>query len=52
VSHAKPSNNDELWAVVQASWQKIPKKRCEDLVDSMPRRCKAVIVNKGHATKY
>lgn len=52
VSEAKPKKNEELWAVVQESWSKIPKKRCEDLVNSMPRRCAAVINNKGHATKY
>lgn len=52
VSNVKPRNNEELWASVQESWSKISKKRCEDLINSMPRRCAAVIKNKGHATKY
>jgi len=44
VSKAKPNNNEELWGVVKDSWSKIPQKRCQDL-DSMPRRCAAVIAN-------
>ncbi|KNC30997.1 hypothetical protein FF38_03163 [Lucilia cuprina] len=52
LSEAKPTNNEQLWKVIKESWEKIPKKRCEDLVNSMPNRCAAVIANKGHATKY
>jgi len=52
VSKAKCSNNNQLWDVVQHTWKAIPLKRCQDLVDSMKRRCKAVIQNKGYTTKY
>lgn len=52
VSEAKPKNADELWTVVQTSWAAIPISRCQKLVDSMPKRCAAVIKNKSYATKY
>lgn len=52
VHDARPTSKEALWEAVKDSWSKIPKKKCQDLVDSMPRRCAAVIKNKGHATKY
>jgi len=52
VSKAKPKNNMDLWATVQVSWKNIPKERCQGLVDSMPRRCAAVLAAKGFTTKY
>lgn len=52
VAETKPSNNHELWQVVQEAWNQITPKRCQDLVNSMPRRCKAVLKNKGFTTKY
>ena len=52
VSEAKPKNSQELWNVVCSSWAEIPVSRCQKLVDSMQRRCTAVIKNNGYATKY
>lgn len=52
VSEKKPSNVEALWNTVRDAWQQIPLKRCQDLIDSMPRRCAAVIKNKGYSTKY
>ena len=52
VAATKPTSNQALWNVVKESWHKIPLNRCQELVNSMPTRCKAVIDNKGHATKY
>lgn len=52
VAIAKPKKNNELWSVIQEAWQKIPRERCKNLVDSMKRRCEAVLRNKGCATKY
>ena len=47
---------ENLWTdvkkVVKESWERIPITRCQDLVDSMPRRCAAVIVNKGYSNKH
>lgn len=48
----KSKNKDELWKNIQNAWYAIPNQICRDLVDSMPKRCKAVLANKGHATKY
>ena len=52
VAAAKPTTKGSLWNVVKEAWIEIPLKRCQDLVNLMPRRCVAVIANKGHATKY
>lgn len=47
-----PSNMDELWSRVQTEWRNIPHSIIENLVESMPRRIKSVIKNKGLWTKY
>ena len=52
VANANPTSRSQLREVVQKSWERIPVKRCQDLVDSMPRRCQAVIKNNGYTTKY
>jgi len=39
VSIIKPINKTQLWMVVKKAWHDIPVKRCQDLIDSMPRRC-------------
>ena len=52
VAEHKPTNNAQLWNAVQLAWSSIPVERCQKLVDSMHRRCAAVIANKGYATKY
>uniref|UniRef100_A0A3Q3X4P5 Tc1-like transposase DDE domain-containing protein n=1 Tax=Mola mola TaxID=94237 RepID=A0A3Q3X4P5_MOLML len=52
VSEAKPRNAEELWNVVKSSWAGIPVHRCQKLVDSMQRRCEAVLRNRGYTTKY
>uniref|UniRef100_A0A0K8TZE2 Transposable element Tcb1 transposase n=1 Tax=Bactrocera latifrons TaxID=174628 RepID=A0A0K8TZE2_BACLA len=52
VAEEKPTNSKDLWHVVKETWKAIPTKRCQDLVDSMPRRCDAVLRNRGYSTKY
>lgn len=52
VSEKKPSNAKALWRTVQDAWSTIPVNRCRDLIDSMPRRCAAVVKNRGFSTKY
>lgn len=47
-----PSNKDELWTMVETAWKNIPVTTCQKLVDSMPKRCFAVIKNNGSSTKY
>lgn len=46
------SNETELFEKVKRIWNEIPKQTLEKLVDSMPRRCQAVLDAKGYATKY
>jgi len=48
----KPSNEEELFKCLQQAWENIPIADLMHLVDSMPRRCKAVIEARGHSTKY
>jgi hypothetical protein len=52
VSTANPTNAQQLWEATQQGWYAIPAEKCQCLVDSMHRRCEAVISNKGFATKY
>lgn len=52
VSNCNPSNNNQLWETVEHAWKSISQERCENLVNSMNRRCAAVIANKVYATKY
>lgn len=52
VSLKKPTNKQQLWLAAKGAWESIPVERCQQLIDSMPRRCQAVIKNKGQATKY
>ena len=39
----------ELWERVEAEWDKIPPKVCQNLIESMPRRVEAVLKAKGGA---
>lgn len=48
----KIKNNDEIWHIIQREWESIPLQKCQKLVDSMPKRCAAILRNKGHAIKY
>lgn len=48
----KPSSLDQLFAFVQEEWHKLPKDFLRKLVNSLPRRVKAVIKNKGGSIKY
>lgn len=49
---SKPKNKLELWENVKKIWYEIPPNLCQKLVDSMPRRCGAVLASKGSTTKY
>ena len=53
VAARRPSNKQELIEAVLASWFHVIKAEdLEKLVDSMPRRCQAVIKAKGYPTRY
>jgi hypothetical protein len=46
------NSEEELFDVLKAGWEALPDDLLESLVDSMPRRCQAVIEARGNATKY
>ena len=52
VGQKKYKNCNELWEAVQEAWNSIPLERCQRLIESLPRRCVAVLLNKGYSTKY
>ena len=43
---------EELWRRTEVEWEKIAKQKCQDLIQSMPRRIAAVLRAKGGYTKY
>lgn len=47
-----PSNEEELFQLLRDEWKKIPAEYLASLIESMPRRCQAVIDNDGFVTKY
>jgi len=48
----KPSNEEELFEILQAAWEELDETVLRNLVDSMGRRCEAVLKSRGYATKY
>lgn len=52
VVERKVSNIHQLRDVVMEEWKRIPVATCEALVNSMPKRVKAVLKNNGGHTKY
>ena len=38
----------ELWNRTQMEWEKISKEKCQELIESMPRRIAAVLKAKGN----
>ena len=52
VEVCKVSNIRQLHDIVMEEWKSIPVATCEALVNSMPRRVKAVLDNEGGHTKY
>lgn len=47
-----PQNEDDLFQCLQDGWNNLPVTLLENLVDSMPARCQAVIDSNGYPTKY
>uniref|UniRef100_A0A8R1DZK8 DDE_3 domain-containing protein n=1 Tax=Caenorhabditis japonica TaxID=281687 RepID=A0A8R1DZK8_CAEJA len=48
----RASNANQKFAQLEAAWKSIPMTVGQTLLDSMPRRCQAVIDAKGYPTKY
>jgi hypothetical protein len=51
MSDCRPKNADGLWECVQEAWYDLPVELLHNLIDSMSRRCQAVIEKKGYPTK-
>ena len=47
-----PKGVHELWERVEVEWNEIAAEVCQNLIESMPRRIKAVIRAKGGHTDY
>jgi AAA15 family ATPase/GTPase len=45
-------NKNELREKIEEVWNEMPQSMLDKLIDSMPRRCAAVIKSKGGPTKY
>ncbi len=52
VEERKVSNIHQLRGVVMEEWKRTPVTTCEALVNSMPKRVKAVLEKNGGHTKY
>ncbi len=52
VEERKVSNIHQLRDVIVEEWKRTPVATCEALVNSMPKRVKAVLENNGGHTKY
>lgn len=52
IREKKCSNKANFFATLKECWENIPIERLITLVDSMPRRCAAVIATKGYPTRY
>jgi transposase len=46
------TNYDDLRAAVRAAWEAVPVSYLQELLESMPARCQAVIDADGKHTKY
>ena len=52
IKRKAPNNVRELEAVIRNAWSNISMVECQNLSQSMPKRCLAVIKNCGYPTKY
>lgn len=48
----KHSSKQALFQSLKDEWKKIPMEINNNLIASMPRRCREVVKNKGYWTKY
>lgn len=48
----QPNNKEELFETLKEEWNKLDKDTLKGLIESMGKRCEAVIKSKGYSTKY
>ena len=51
-SGVKPTSEADMMEKLEDAWSNIPPSAIKNLIDSMPRRCQAVINSNGGPTKY
>ncbi|MEE8288351.1 MAG: transposase [Nitrosomonadaceae bacterium] len=51
-ANRKPQNEDQLFQILRDAWRSLPSSTLNNLVESMPHRCQAVIDAHGYPTKY
>ena len=47
-----PQTLDQLRQMLQQGWRTIPRNNVKNLIESMLRRCRAVLVARGGHTRY
>lgn len=52
VAKYRPENIEALWKISEEQWAMIPTNKIKNLYESIPRRIKEVIKNKGMSTRY
>uniref|UniRef100_A0A8R1EMM4 Tc1-like transposase DDE domain-containing protein n=1 Tax=Caenorhabditis japonica TaxID=281687 RepID=A0A8R1EMM4_CAEJA len=52
VTGIRAQNADQKFSQLQTAWAQIPQSLVTNLIQSMPRRCQAVIDSRGFPTKY
>ena len=52
IDRSKATNLNKLWEAIQNAWYSIPIVICHRLVDSVGKRCRAVLKSKGYPTKF
>nr|CDJ80778.1 similar to transposase homolog [Haemonchus contortus] len=52
VKGLRARNEHEKFIQLKTAWENIPQEEIDKLIESMPRRCQAVIDARGYATKY
>lgn len=52
IPKGRRSSQEQMWKYVQHYWNQVTNNELRLYIDSMPRRCQAVIDAKGRHTKY
>lgn len=52
IRHKTYSNLNELYSAIETAWKEVENDYILKLIESMPKRCAEVILQKGHNTKY
>ena len=50
--HSDIKSLQQVFNIIESEWSQIPAETLQKLVDSMPRRCQAVLQAQGYSTKY